>query len=427
MKKNWFKNYDDLGITENRRMALAIANAGYDAIDTALVVSNFVKLDNNILTILDKSFDLSNFKRIKIVGFGKAAIPATLTLEKILGDKIHTGVVIGLHSVPSERIEIFQGTHPRPSLINIEPSKKIFEICDDSNEDDLIIAIVSGGGSALLCYPESEHLQGKLLYDVFSKHEHTIEKINTIRKHTSLLKGGGLAKSAYPATVIGLIFSDIPGDYFDYVASGPTYKDESTIAHAQAIIDEHNLPPFDLIETTKDDKYFEKVHNFVLVSNRTALLAMDAKAKEFGFDTHIVSTNLSEQVDETLKKIFEAQNENTVVLAAGEPMLEITKKGGSGGRNLFMALRALAMDLVDEHSVFASLASDGMDNSDSAGAFIDTHTKNKIKKLELDAVEHALRFDAYPIFEKSGDMIITGPTGANVSDLMILVTKKNTK
>jgi len=424
MIENQIKNLKDLAITENRRLALEIAEVGFDSINTEKVLLNSIKLENNILKINNESFDLSKFKRIKVVGFGKASCDGALALEKVLGNKIEEGVVIGLHKVSCDYIQTFAGTHPRPSEVNIEPGKKILEIADKSNEDDLLIAIVSGGGSALLCSSQEECIQGQNIYDNFLKTGKTINEMNNIRKHLSVLKGGGLAKIAYPATVIGLIFSDVPGDNFNEVASGPTYKDETTVSDIQKIIDEYKLGEFNLVETPKDDKYFQKVHNFVLVSNKTAVEAMDKKAKELGFETNIVSTELYEEVDEALKKIFGVQKDNTVVLAAGEPKLEVTKKGGSGGRNLFMGLRALKMKLVNKNSVFLPLASDGMDNSDSAGAVIDKITLEKVEKLGLNLDDYIDRFDAYPIFEKSSDMIMTGATGANVSDLMILLTRK---
>jgi len=424
MIENQIKNLKDLAITENRRLALEIAEVGFDSINTEKVILNSIKLENNILKINNESFDLSKFKRIKVVGFGKASCDGALALEKVLGNKIEEGVVIGLHKVSCDYIQTFAGTHPRPSEVNIEPGKKILEIADKSNEDDLLIAIVSGGGSALLCSSQEECIQGQNIYDNFLKTGKTINEMNNVRKHLSVLKGGGLAKIAYPATVIGLIFSDVPGDNFNEVASGPTYKDETTVSDIQKIIDEYKLGEFNLVETPKDDKYFQKVHNFVLVSNKTAVEAMDKKAKELGFETNIVSTELYEEVDEALKKIFGVQKDNTVVLAAGEPKLEVTKKGGSGGRNLFMGLRALKMKLVNKNSVFLPLASDGMDNSDSAGAVIDKITLEKVEKLGLNLDDYIDRFDAYPIFEKSSDMIMTGATGANVSDLMILLTRK---
>jgi len=424
-KKKWVKNFDELAISENRKLALEIVQAGFGAIDTKEVISNSIKLENNVLYVNNESFDLTLFERIKVVGFGKASIDAAMALEKILGSKVVDGAVIGLTKEDLKYIKTFVGTHPRPSKINVTAGEKIYEIIKDSNEKDLIIVLVSGGGSALLCYPESEYKEGARLYDAFLKSGKTISEINTVRKHLSILKGGGLAKVAYPATVIGLIFSDIPGDHFSDVASGPTYKDESTVADAQKIIDEFNLGEFNLLKTAKDDKYFEKVHNFILTSNEIAVTAMGKKAKELGFETKVVSTELYDEINEALKKIFSAKSNNTVVLSAGEPKIKIEGGAtGKGGRNLHMGLQAIKMGAIDQDSVFISFASDGMDNSDVAGAVVDKNTMEKINKLGIDIDDHLKRFDSYPVFQKSGDIIMTGPTGANVSDLMVLLTKK---
>lgn len=429
MQRSWIKNFDQLATTPNRKNALKIVEAGLDAIDTQEVIKNKIKLEGDILFVDGESFDLNKFKNIKVVGFGKSSCDAALALEEVLGSRIKMGAVVGLSKVDAKYIETFAGTHPRPSEVNVPAGKKIFEIIKDSDVDDLIIVLVSGGGSALLCYPESEYTEGAKLYDAFLESGKTISEINTVRKHLSLLKGGGLAKASYPATVIGLIFSDVPGDIFENVASGATYKDETTIDDAKKIIIENNLGDFDLVETPKEDKYFEKVHNFVLVSNKTAVEAMAQKAQEFNFNTNIVSTNLYDEDEKAIKKIFSEKEEGTVVLAAGEPKIVIMKKGGKGGRNLHMGLEVVKDEMTNqkdrENSVFISFASDGMDNSDVAGAIVDKNTLNEIEKLGLNVDDYLDRFDSYTLFQKTNDMIITGPTGANVSDLMILLTKNN--
>jgi glycerate-2-kinase len=429
MEKHWIKNFDELAITPNRKIALEIMEAGLDAINTEKVINSFVSVVGNILFVKGKPFNLTKYKKIKVVGFGKSSPDAALALEKILGPRIEKGVVVGLNKVETKYIETFAGTHPKPSEVNIEAGKKIYKIINGSNKDDLIIVLVSGGGSALLNYPESEVNEGAKLYDAFLGSGKTITEINTVRKHLSLLKGGGLVKIAYPATVIGLIFSDVPGDIFEDVASGPTYKDKTTIADAQKIITENNLGEFNLVETPKDDKYFDSVYNFVLVSNKTAVEAMAKKAQEFNLEINIISTELYDEVKKSLEKIFSAQKENTLVLAAGEPEIKVENKEGKigkGGRNLHMGLEALKnkMIKVDNDSVFISFSSDGMDNSDVAGAVVDKNTLEKTKKLNLNIDDYLDRFDSYNFFQKSGDMIITGSTGANVSDLMILLNKK---
>ena len=436
---NWFKNFDEIATTPNRKTILEIIEAGLNAISTKKVISHSISLEGDVLKISGETFDLNKFKNIKVVGFGKSSCEAASALEEILGERITKGAVIGLEKIDLKYIETFAGTHPRPSEANVGAGQKIYEIIKDSTEEDLIIVLVSGGGSALLCYPESEYIQGAKLYEAFLKTGGTISEMNTIRKHLSLLKGGGLAKIAYPATVVGLIFSDVPGDVFENVASGATYKDESTVTEAEDFIAKNNLGEFNLIETPKEDKYFEKVYNFVLVSNKTAVEAMARKAEELNLEVNIISTDLYDEVDGALGKIFtdDSRRSSTSVssssgsptsgvvsLAAGEPRVTVPKNGGKGGRNLHMGLEAIKMNLVKDDSVFVSFASDGMDNSDASGAIVDKETIEKVAKLGLDVNDYATSFDSYNFFKKTGDIIMTGPTGANVSDLMILLTKK---
>ncbi|MFA5936301.1 MAG: DUF4147 domain-containing protein [Candidatus Paceibacterota bacterium] len=433
MSERLIKNFNEIATTPNRKTSLEIIEAGLDAINTEKVINSSVSLVNDILFIKGTSFNLAKYKNIKVVGFGKSSCEAALALEKVLGSRIKKGAVIGLQKINCQYIETFAGSHPVPSSLNIEAGKKIYETIKDSKEDDLIIVLVSGGGSALLCYPENEYTQGARLYNAFLGSGKTISEINTIRKHLSLLKGGGLAKVAYPATIVGLIFSDVPGDVFENVASGPTYKDKTAIEDAQKLITENNLGDFDLIETPKEDKYFDNVYNFVLVSNKIAVEEMAKKARELSLEVNIVSTDLYDEINTALDKLFKSANSpkldlgepsGLVVLAAGEPKILVKKGEGRGGRNLHMGLSAIKNKLIEKNSVFISFASDGMDNSDVAGAIVDNNTLEKIEKLNLNVDDYLERFDSYSFFEKTGDLIKTGPTGANVSDLMILLTKK---
>jgi glycerate-2-kinase len=425
MEDKKIKNFNELATTANRDIVLQIMESGLEAINTEKVIFNSIKLEGDVLKVSGKDFDLSKFKNIKVVGFGKASIEGAVALEKILGSRISQGVVIGLRKAETHHIESFAGTHPRPSVANLEAGAKIFEIVNDSTEQDLIIALVSGGGSALLAYTQKECEQGSRLYDSFLKTGKTISEINTVRKHLSVLKGGGLAELAYPATVIGLIFSDVPGDNFHDVASGPTYKDKTSMQDAERIIKDNDLGDFDLIETPKEDKFFEKVHNFALVSNRVALQAMSDKASEFDLKANILSTDLYDEPAVLIKKIFEVQEKNSVVLAAGEPSMSVPKFGGKGGRNLHLGLMALQDTSMDKDSVFLSFASDGLDNTDAAGAMADHETLKKAERAGLHPGEYLEKFDSYNFFEKTGDLIHTGPTESNVSDLMILLNKEN--
>lgn len=417
-------NFDELATDDNRRDAMLIAEAGIAGINTNNVIHDSIILGGDILKVQGQEFDLTKYKSIKVVGLGKAAPEAAEAIESILAGRIDGGVVLGINEAKCKNIETFAGTHPRPSDVNEIGSEKIYQLAKNADKDDLIIAIISGGGSALICYPESECVQGKKLYDNFLHSGKTIIEINTIRKHLSLIKGGGLAKIAYPATVVGLIFSDVPGNNFEMVASGPTYKDHTTVEDARKIINEYDLGEFDLIETPKEDFYFEKVHNFVLVSNQTAVDKMKQKAEELGYAVDIAGTEIYDTVPTALLKIFGKHKSGTVVLAAGEPKLEVTGSGGSGGRNLYMSLYAAEKNHIDDDTVFVPLASDGRDNSDVAGAIVDKQTINELKEKNVDMKKHLEHFDAYNAFVGTNSMIVAGPTGANVSDLMILLNAK---
>lgn len=422
MDGRWIKNFNELAVTDLRRGALKIIESGLDAIDTEKVVLSSVKLTGDILTIKDSKFDLKNFKRIKVIGFGKAACRAALALEAVLGSRINDGAVVGLDKITCDYIETYQGGHPLPSTGSLEAGRRIFELSQNSDEKDLAIVIVSGGGSALLCWPETEYHQGQALYKEFMRCGGTIQDLNTVRKHISLIKGGGLAKLLYPATVVGLIFSDVPGPYYDCVASGPTYLDESTVADAQAVAEKMKLGSFDFLETPKEDIYFQKVKNIVLTSNTAALEAMSTKATELGFKSKIISSELYDTPEKVIERFALAAEPNAAIFGGGETCLKIDHAGGHGGRNLFLSMKAMPSFM--DNSLFISFASDGMDNGPAAGAIVDTLTRQHLKQSGLNVNDFIERYDPQALFAKIDNLIFTGPTNANVSDLMMLLMPK---
>jgi glycerate-2-kinase len=416
------QNFETLAKNEIRRQALEIAEAGLDAINTEKIVRESIRLEDTNLFVKDQKFDLTKYDRIKVVGFGKASCDAAYALEQVLGNKIRTGVVIGIETAQCELIQTYAGSHPRPSSTNVSASKKIVELSQSLTEKDLVIVIISGGGSALLCWPAEECDQGEQLYNKFLGTGGTINELNIVRKHISTLKGGGLAKSLYPATVIGLIFSDVPGNHYDQVASGPTFMDDSTVEDAQKIIQKYNLGEFQLIETPKEKEYFENVHNIVLVSNETALEAMAKKAKEFGLKPKIISSEMYDAPHKAVEALVNASAPGTAVLAGGEPMLQVSGSGGTGGRCSFMGLEAIDKMPVGAAAIF--LASDGIDNSLHAGAIVDSDSLARSAKAGLDAKKALENFDSGTFFKTLDDLLMTGSTGANVSDLMVLIRQK---
>ncbi|OHA26968.1 MAG: hypothetical protein A3C06_04325 [Candidatus Taylorbacteria bacterium RIFCSPHIGHO2_02_FULL_46_13] len=425
MSFHWIKNFDALALDQSRTDALAILEAGYDAIETSRVMRSQVSISEEVITIQDKHFDLKKFKNIFLIGFGKGACAEVRELYRMFPSRVKRAVVIDkttLATCPIE-VEAFVGTHPIPSAVNMAATKVLSAVATAAEKDDLVFVAVAGGGSALLCSSDEECEQSTRLFQECLKVGATIEEINTVRKHISELKGGGLAKLLYPATAVGLIFSDIVGGNPERVASGPTYFDTSTVADAQAVLTRYGLSKkFVLHETPKEQKYFKQVTNVVLVSNEQSLSAMATKARACGYEPVVLEEALYEAPDETLAKLFSYAAPGTVVLAGGEVRLAVPSNHGSGGRCQFLALEAL--EKVRPGNVFVAAASDGYDNSEAAGAIVDEHTGRKIKNAGLDLADYRRRLDTIPVFDKAGDAILTGPVEANVSDWYFVLTEK---
>lgn len=286
------QNFEALATSPLRTDALEIVEAAFSSIDTKTILRNSITVVDDILTVMDQQFDLKEYKHIYIVGFGKVSCRAAYVLEEILEGKVRDGAVVGIKEVTCQIVDTYAGTHPLPSHFNVTATRHIQEIAQKATVDDLVLVVVSGGGSALLCSSTEECDQGQKLYDAFLRSGGTIEELNIVRQHLSRLKGGGLAKILYPATVVGLIFSDVPGGDMASIASGPTFLGSSKIADAQAIIDKYGLGEYRLIDTQSDETYFARVSNFLLASNLTALRAMEVAAASRGYAASVVSATL---------------------------------------------------------------------------------------------------------------------------------------
>lgn len=422
-----FGNFKDLAITPLRQTALEMAEAGLAAIATPAAIRRLVFLKDDILRIDGRDYDLKKINRILFVGIGKCALEAAREVESILGERLFGGIAIDVHQGRLERIESYAGTHPFPSEQNIDVTKKIIGLLSGLTEKDLVIFAISGGGSTLLCQPQDMtcYNEADLLKVLFEKGA-TIQEINTVRKHLSLARGGYLAKYLYPAQGVVLIFADVPGNNFEFVASGPTVKDTTTVAEAAAVIQKYDVEKVcgfscNLIETPKDDIYFQNIRNILAVSNETALAAMAAKAGELGFSPEIKTAvltgearNIGKEIAENLNTI----NQKKVLLYGGETTVTV-KKSGRGGRNQELALAALPH--LGEGELILTLASDGRDNGEYAGVIIDSETSRKAATLNLAPVEFLENNQSTEFFERTGDLLMTGDTGSNVSDLVIAI------
>lgn len=423
------KNFQKLAVSDLRKKALKIAEAGLEAIDTQKVIKDRIKLQKNSLVIDQKTFSLKDTKNIYVVAIGKCAGEAALALEKVLGKKIKAGIALDIKKVSGlKTIKSLAGSHPFPSDKNTQATIQIINLIKNLNRDDLILFAISGGGSTLLCSPKKGTCQEEtLIVKKLMDSGAAIDDINTVRKHLSIARGGYLAKYAYPAKSIALIFSDVVGNDLQFIASGPTVRDTTTIKDALKILDKYNVPkicPLEncgLVETPKDSDLFKPVTNIVFVSGEIALKAMSETAKKMGYKVKICTSCLKGEAKSIGNKIAAEINRakpKTVLLYGGETTVNVKGKG-KGGRNMELALSAL--NCLDKNSLVLSLASDGRDNTELAGAICDKITLEKVTKLEIKPSNYLVENNSYFFFKKTGDYILTGKTGSNVSDLVIAV------
>ncbi len=418
----YIKNAAVLGRSEERKKTLDIISAAYTSIDTEKVLRDRIRLDNTVLVIGDQVFDLAAFEHVYIVGCGKIACQAAAIVEEILHDKVRDGAVIGLTEHVCSVVSTYQGSHPLPSERNFRASEHIERIGANVSERDLVIAIVGGGGSALLCSSQGECDQSTKLYEAFLNSGGTIDELNIVRRHLSSLKGGGLVQTLYPATIVGLIFSDVPGGSLATVASGPTYRDTSTIEDALAIIERYHLGSYDLVETPKDEALFERVFNIMMVSNSVALEAMANAARGMGLEPIFSSCEPYAFPEVMIETMLRESKPQSVVLLGGEARLVVPEGiHGIGGRNTYLALEAIQK--IGNKQLFASFASDGHDNAGVAGALVDATTRARIEAEKLPLDEYKRNRDSTSLFLRTNDVIETGPLDSNVSDLTLLLTE----
>ncbi|GBC75725.1 D-glycerate 2-kinase [archaeon HR06] len=410
-----------------------------------MIIKNNIFLKGKELKIKDKFFDLSLFNRIFVIGGGKASGAMAEALEEILGERIEEGYVNILEgqSFKTKRIKLIEATHPFPSEKGVKGVELMLNLLKDSDEKDLIICLISGGGSSLLPMPVegiSIEEKGNLSLELMRRGANIYE-LNAVRKHLSKIKGGWLAKWAYPSTVISLIISDVVGDRLDTIASGPTAPDKTTYQDAINVLKKYELWE-NLNERIKDrflkglrgeveetpkekDECFKKVHNIIIANNKLALL----KAKDYlegkGIKAEILTSSLKGEAREagtfigSLIQEAYLSNRSLAFLLGGETTVTVRGKG-KGGRNQELAL-SCSFELEGmEGVVLASMSSDGIDgSSDAAGALVDGKTIIRAKNLGLEPLSYLRNNDSYTFFSKLKDYIYTGPTGTNVNDFII--------
>ncbi len=422
------QNFDALAQNELRTDALEIAEAGYAAINVGLALAHKLSIEDDKLHVGGTIHRLAG-RRIFFVGVGKCAITAAATIERIFGDRLVGGIALDV-SMPEgihlAKIEACVGTHPLPSETNRDTTQRIVDLLSSCRQDDFVIMLISGGGSTLLCLPEAPMTvdDERALFSGLTARGASIQEINTIRKHTSLARGGWLAQAAYPAGVVSLIVSDVPGNDMGFIASGPTVLDTSTIEDVRSILVRYQITPpetVSFIETPKDPQYFERMTNILFLTNRDALVAMQDEAKRRGYAVIIADdcfTGEARAVAARVQGDLRAAQPRTVLLYAGESTVTLpTDVGGVGGRNQEISL--IALNAIQDSELILPFASDGRDDTDHAGAIADTLTRAHAADKNLSIEKALSTFSSYDFFSTAGDALITGYTGSNVSDLII--------
>jgi glycerate-2-kinase len=381
-----------------------------------------------------ESFQLKKFKNIHLLGWGKASGLMAEGIEKIL--PIKGGIVNILRGTHFnvKHVKLQEAEHPIPSAGSLEGTRKMLDYTKKIGKNDLVICLISGGGSALLSQPiDGLELEEKQkMIDKLMKAGADINELNTVRKHLSKVKGGRLAKKLYPATVINLIISDVVGDSLDVISSGPTVPDTTTFSDAKKILLKYTLwdnsnacgiieagVKGQVEETPKPrDSVFRDVHSFIIGSNEVALLAAKKHLESHEMEPEIIR-NIQGDAREVGKMLGGLLKKGKAFVVGGETTVKVTGRG-VGGRNQEIAL-ACALEIEGICDVlFASFGTDGIDGSSPAdGAIVDGSTIRRGKELGMDALEFQSNNDSYNFFKKIDSCIITGPTRTNVNDVMI--------
>ncbi|MBV8808579.1 MAG: glycerate kinase [Acidobacteriaceae bacterium] len=436
------------------RDALSIFHAALDAAKAESAVRRHLSISRRSLKIGKLRVGLANFDRIFFVGLGKAAAEMGKATEHILGPALTGGLVLTKHGHAQcrlRRLRVFEAGHPIPDEHGVSASNQIVELLKELNARDLLIVAVSGGASALLSAPANPvTLAAKQeTTDLLLRVGANIGELNAVRKHLSLLKGGRLAALAYPATIVGLLLSDVIGDPLDTIGSGPTAPDLTTFADAIAVLERfdllHRVPEVvrrrleegirgEIPETPKPrDPLFENVHNVVIGSNSLALEAAAKDARRLGYRPLLLSSTMQGESREVarvhaqiLREIVASGNpvrSPACVLSGGETTVTV-HGAGKGGRNQEFALAA-AMDIQGLSNVLVlSAGTDGTDGpTDAAGAIATGETVRRAAAFNLNSSEHLGANNAYPFFDALGDLIRTGPTGTNVMDIHLMLVR----
>lgn len=448
------KNFDELIARkerEAREKALKLIEEGLLKADPKEAVKRAISFDSEALIVGDRAYSFGG--RLIVVGAGKATGLMAEAVEEKFGLKVFGGAIITQKGTASQyrlkKIKLMEGDHPIPSIDNIKAAKTIQELVSGLSEDDVVLCLISGGGSALLTLPaEGIHLKDiQHTAQLLLRSGTSIDEVNAVRKHLSAIKGGQLADTIYPAKLISLIMSDVVGDSIEAIASGPTAPDTSTFMDSIEILQRYDLwdavpdavrrrliagSKREIHETPKPgEKIFDNVYNMIIASNYASLNAMCNKASELNLNSLILTTYMEGEaryvgrfVSSIIKEIYyhdKPIKKPAAVIAGGETTVTVIGDG-QGGRNQELVLGA-ALGIRGLRGVaVASIGSDGIDGTcDAAGAIADGYTITKAKENGIDPFKHLKNNDSHTFFNMLGDCIFTGKTYTNVNDFTVAV------
>ena len=422
------RNFDDLATTDKKKDCLEILETGLQAANPENIIKKFVT--PNEIKINGKSFDLEKYSSIYSVAFGKAGDTMTRALNAVI--PIKSGIIVipkGSKSViKGKKFQIFNSRHPKPDTTSVKAAKEVMKFVQNKRSDELIIFLVSGGGSSLLAMPDDITLDDKVhVTNTLLKSGATIQEFNCIRKHLSKIKGGKLVENM-KCQGIALVMSDVEGDDLSSIASGTTYMDDTTYADALEIIRKHKIgwkipdEIHTLLKNRMNEKELEtpkkaKIENYVIANNDDCLNEMKIQAEKMGYTVSIMHIfgDIKEVVTEILEKI--SDDKKTCIIFGGEPTVKVLGKG-MGGRNQELVLRLLKNTQKSKKLAIASAGTDGIDgNSVFAGAI----TENV--KIDLDVMKEFLKNnDSGRFFQKQKGNIITKATHTNLMDIGVILS-----
>ncbi len=434
---------------------MSIFEAGIRAVDPFIAVKAVLKKDHKDLVLQagqkELRCPLGQFKRIFVTGCGKACAPMVRAVEEILGDHITDGIVTvkygHIGTIVPRFVSLAEAGHPVPDNAGVASCRQALHMIGKATENDLVIALISGGGSALWAQPVASirFTDKQKTNEILLGCGADIHEINCVRKHLSFVKGGQTASVAAPARVIVLTISDVIGDNLDAIASGPFAPDSSTFGDAINIVEKYKIfsaLPQSVIEHLQSgirgnipdtpkacDPVFEKVTQVLCATNALAVAAAAQKAELLGYRSYVLPDPVSGEARKAaqmlVKKAMELKKQSlqpVALIAGGETIVTLLDSKGKGGRNQEIALSA-ALELDGIKGMIAgSCGTDGNDGpTDAAGAIADGKTVARAQKLGLDCRQYLKRHDAYHFFHKLDDLIITGPTNTNVMDIQCLL------